>query len=207
MDHLREDITEGKDVVVPLTALELADAGHIREAIEALKKANALLPDSGRDLLIAALESKLAKPEAQPKSKWAILSNGVFLVGTFAASAVTLAFLLIGFSPLTRARLYTIMGRPLAAARVYERRLEKNPRRLNVYPLLASIYLMLNRQDEKALQVYKKVIQLDLPSPHLSQMNSIITNRFLGDQKLNGEDGIEFLEWALQEELLKKKQF
>jgi len=190
------------------SALNLADLGRYQEAITNLKKANSLVPDESRRVLISALEAKLAQKSQQQKYSSAVnvTPKHFYIAGSLAISLAILTVVAVTVSPMARARAYLLVGKPLAAAKIYERLIEKDPVRLNVYPLLANIYLMLNRRDEKAIQVYKKVLKLNLPASNLSQMNSIVTNHYISDPQASHEDEtVQLLKRALHEERKKGK--
>lgn len=65
-------------------------------------------------------------------------------------------------APSNRARFALMTGNPERAGSIYESMLIKQPHNLLLYSKIASIYLMSNRTDEKAIQVYKKVLDLRL---------------------------------------------
>ena len=105
--------------------------------------------------------------------------------------------------PSTRAKVFLLGGKYQKAALIYESILMKKPDKVKLYPLLANIYLMLNRNDETAKKVYDLALQMDI-SPQLRQRLDELNNQKL----LNNNDtsDIESLEQQLERELLNLKK-
>lgn len=104
--------------------------------------------------------------------------------------------------PTTRAKLLLLQGNHQKAALIYESILMKKPDKVKLYPLLANIYLMLNRLDETARKVYDLALQMDI-SPQLRQRLNELNNRKLINNSDSGD--IESLEQQLVRELAKLK--
>ncbi|MGH7496311.1 MAG: tetratricopeptide repeat protein [bacterium] len=100
------------------------------------------------------------------------------------------------FSPGMRARYYVLRCDYLAAVQVYERLLTRHPQRTRIYPALANLYLLLGQKDERALKVFKTVLQLNLATPHRDHINAIVAEHFLTEGRTDS-DAIAVLESAL----------
>lgn len=74
---------------------------------------------------------------------------------------------LLGFyclsAPTTRVRLLLWRGRNKEAVAIYETLLLRNPQQTSLYPVLTDLYLRAGRNDEMAMRVYRRALQLDLP--------------------------------------------
>ncbi len=103
------------------------------------------------------------------------------------------------FSPNVRARYQMFRGNYSGAMQIYERQLARHPERTKLYPALASLYLLLGRKDERALKVFKTVLQLNLPVPNRDEINGIVAQQFLTEGRIDS-DAIEVLENALKTE-------
>ncbi len=55
--------------------------------------------------------------------------------------------------------------------------------RLKLYSTLAEIYLLLSRNDGQALQVFKKVLQFDLDTPNREEIDAIVVQSYLKNDK------------------------
>ena len=106
--------------------------------------------------------------------------------------------------PTTRAKLFLIQGNYPKAALIYESILMKKPNKVKLYPLLANIYLMLNRLDETARKVYDLTRQMDI-NPRLRQRLDELTNKKLINNIESKDNDIESLEQQLERELLNLK--
>jgi len=140
-------------------------------------------------------ETNVASSYAEKKS----FLGGASLVVAFVLS--TLGF--IGLSPATRARLYWWRGNDKTAAQIYEGLLERYPGRAKHYPALADIYLLQGRQDERALKVYRTVLQLNFPFRHRDELNTIVAQKYLVEGRMDS-DAIAVLEDALKTERRKQ---
>jgi tetratricopeptide (TPR) repeat protein len=108
------------------------------------------------------------------------------------------------FSPSVRAHFCTLRADYAGAAQIYEKLLARNPKRVNLYPKLANLYLILGRMDERALKIFKTILQLNLATPNLEQINTIVAQHFLTEGRTDS-DAIQVLEDALKAEQGKKK--
>ncbi len=131
--------------------------------------------------------------------------NSMIVIGS--AIAVLVFLPVLGFlflTPTARARFFTRRGKHLKAATIYEGLLARNPGRLKLYSELADIYLLENRSDRSAIDVYRKVLQLNLPNPNRDRMNALVTQNYLTGENADSE-AIDALENALKDELSRKK--
>jgi tetratricopeptide (TPR) repeat protein len=104
--------------------------------------------------------------------------------------------------PTARAKLLLIQGNYLKAALIYETILIKKPEKVKLYPLLANIYLMLNRNDDTARKVYDIALRMDI-SPQLRQrLDELTVKKIINN---NESSDIEKLEEQLKRELLTLK--
>jgi tetratricopeptide (TPR) repeat protein len=100
------------------------------------------------------------------------------------------ALLILGsilFSPAARARIHIWRGNPVAAEEIYENILARYPQRVNLYPQLAELYLNEGRNDEYAMKIYKKALQLNLPDHKRKALRAFVTQNYLEDGKTNGD--------------------
>lgn len=102
----------------------------------------------------------------------------------------------IAFSPAVRARYCMLRSDYAAAARIYEKILARSPQRTKIYPTLSTLYLLLGRRDDRALKIFKTVLQLNLDTPHREQINAIVAEHFLTEGRTDS-DAIAVLESAL----------
>jgi tetratricopeptide (TPR) repeat protein len=201
-----------------ISAMSENDLGR---ALAAFEKIGTLAPnyrdvDSLAAAIAAILQQKTAAaaqaPEAAPASaqpenaeaenSGAAADGGrtfFYLSGAFAGLAVLFAFGVIGFSPLTRARLHLLRGNPAAAAQIYERMLNRHPERVKLYLPLANIYLSLGKRDERAMRAYKTILYLNLATRQREEINSIVAQKYLTEGRTDS-DAIAVLEDALKTE-------
>jgi len=105
--------------------------------------------------------------------------------------------------PTTRAKLLMLQGNYQKAALIYESILMRKPDKVRLYPLLANIYLMLNRNDTTARRVYDITLQMDI-SPQLRQRLDEINNaKYISTSE---SSDIGRLEEQLRNELLNLKK-
>ena len=105
-------------------------------------------------------------------------------------AVVLVAGLLLGFlffSSVGRARMQRWRGNDNVAALIYESLLARRPSRQKLYSALAEIYLKMNRRDEAALQVYRRVLELNLPSPYRADLNAIVALHTVYEKSTTGE--------------------
>lgn len=113
--------------------------------------------------------------------------NILLMVG-FVFSMIFIPMLgILIFSPTRRARLYLLQRKYEKAANIYEKLLAKNPGRFRLYPRLADIYLHENRQDEKALQIYKTIIRLNLMTKNNEKIKAILARYYLTQGRSDNE--------------------
>jgi tetratricopeptide (TPR) repeat protein len=121
-------------------------------------------------------------------------------------TGIALSFLgLLFFSPTTRASVYLWRHNYVAAAQIFEKLLARNPRRLRLYDPLARAYLHQGRRDERAMKVYKTILQLNLPTRHREEITAIVAQLYLTEGRTDS-DVIEVLENALKMEQRKQGQ-
>jgi len=132
-------------------------------------------------------------------------NSGTGLGWAFAALLVLPAVGSMFLSPMVRARFHMSRADYLGALRIYEKLLERNPKRVHLYPKLAHLYLLLGRTDERALKVFKTILQLNLVMPNLEQINTIVAQHFLTEGRTDS-DAIQVFEDALKAEQGWKRQ-
>jgi tetratricopeptide (TPR) repeat protein len=89
-------------------------------------------------------------------------SASKIMIGLAAAAVLLPTLGILFLYPSNRARIALMTGNRERACLIYESMLDKYPHKLKLYSNIASIYLTSNRSDEKAIQVYQKVIDLRL---------------------------------------------
>ncbi len=188
-----------------LRAAERADWVQAMASFEKLK----LLQPNYRDVAGQLARAWEKLDQAKSAEANAAVSN-TEKKSSFAGASLAVVFVLsaVGFialSPVTRARFHLWRGNDKAAAQIYERLLERHPGRAKHYPALADIYRLQDRRDERALKVYKTVLQLNLPFRHRDELNTIVAQKFLIEGRMDS-DAIEVLEGALQAERSRQPQ-
>jgi tetratricopeptide (TPR) repeat protein len=145
---------------------------------------------------------------AEARANLALATNGEKAapsgnISTLVGGAAALLVLpLLGFamfSPAARARFQLFRGNYLAAAQIYEKALTRQPKKLKLYPALANVYLILGRNDENAMKVYKTILQLNLNTRNRDEMSTIVAQNYLTEGRTDS-DAIEVLESALKAE-------
>lgn len=126
-----------------------------------------------------------------------------YLGGAFAAVVVLFMFSIVGSAPTLRARYFLWRGNFQRAAIIYEKILERDPARVKYFMPLAEIYLGLGKEDERAVKLYKTVLQLNLVTHQRDAMKTIVAQAYVAQGSTDGE-GIEFLEHALETEMRKQ---
>lgn len=143
------------------------------------------------------LAKAAGKDQKTPKG-----TNNWMLIGIL-LSAVLIPTSVIFFTvPTARAKWLLMQGNYQKAALIYESILIRKPDRVKLYPLLANIYLILNRNDETARKVYDLALKMDI-SPDLRQRLDEMNNHKLLDDNKPGE--AESFEEQLKRELLNLK--
>ncbi len=129
-----------------------------------------------------------------------------FLLGPFFAALILLSCFVFMISlPGTRARIYLWRGNPGAAAKIYESKLQRNPRQMKLYLPLANIYLKMQRKDESAMKIYKTILQLNLAAEEREKFSEMVAQKYLAEGRTDAEV-IEVLENALKAESRKQSQ-
>lgn len=172
------------EAVVALEKLQLVQPGY-RDAVGLLAEARA-------NLTVAATDGS-------GSNTW------LYVGGAFCALVLFPLAGFIAFSPATRARLHLLRGDYIAAAKLYEKILQRRPGRVKLYPLLANIYLLTGRQDEQALKIYKAILQLNIATHKHDEINNIVAQNYLTEGRTDS-DAIAVLESALKAERLKLNQ-
>lgn len=103
------------------------------------------------------------------------------------------------FSPNARARYHLLRGRYAEAVSIYERLLARKPDRVKLYPALANLYLLMGRHDERAMKIYKMVLQLNLATSNREEINANVAQHYLSEGRTDS-DAIEVLENLLKSE-------
>ncbi len=178
------DENSWEEALVVLEKIRLIDPGY-RDALDLLATARARLATSA-----APGAAKKGTSKASSPLLWSVLFFS--LVALPAVGAYI-------FLPGVRARYYLMRGNYLAAAQVYERMLERNPGKIQVYKALADLYLLTGRRDEQAMKVFKMVMRLNLDTPKQEEINALLTQNYLKEGKTD-EDAISVLEAALKAE-------
>lgn len=168
------------------------------QAMLDLEKLKLLAPDDHNilNLYIQAKEKLKTGSQTAPALPQKIMP--LFYVG---AAVTVLLIPLLGFtvfSAASRARFYYLRNNYHKAARLYEKLLVKNPERLKYYPILANIYLVLGKNDERAFKVFRMVIDLNLASNIHGQINTILSQKFLSGATTNDNEAIATLENELK---------
>lgn len=171
------------------------------QAVVNFEKVRLLQPDY-RDVTdrLAEVRANLAVgPPTASSGKSAMRRH----ISTYIGGALALLILpLLGFamlSPITRARFHLLRGNYLAAAQIYEKLLMHQPNKVKLYPALANLYLLLGRNDETAVKIYKMVLQLNLITRNRDEINTIVAQHYLTEGRTDS-DAIEVLENALKTE-------
>ena len=145
------------------------------QAVIAFEKAIVLrpeLPELQSQLELA--RQKLNQQEADIQDQqggeaapWSVLIVMLAVGGGF-------GFGLLYFIPTVRARFYLTRGDFKMAKQIYEGMLMTRPGDPRVYITLANIYLLENRQDEKALRIYDAVMRMNLDSRRNENIQAIL---------------------------------
>jgi tetratricopeptide (TPR) repeat protein len=172
------------------------------QAVIAFEKIQVLQPNY-RDVIdrLAQARAKLLAVGKTGVSTPPRTNDGLyFYVGGALAALVVLPLLgSVVLSPAARARIYLLRGDYIAAAQLYEKVLERHPNKVKLYPMLANIYLLLGRNDKKALKAYKMVLQLNLATRNRDEINALVAQNYLLEGRTDW-DAIEVLENALKAE-------
>jgi tetratricopeptide (TPR) repeat protein len=110
------------------------------------------------------------------------------------------------FMPSIRACWHRCRRNYEAAARIYERMLERHPWRAKLYLQLSNIYLLLGKNDERAMKAYRAVLPLQLDTPFREAINLLVAQKYIREERMDDEV-IPVLEDALKTELRLLKQY
>lgn len=113
-------------------------------------------------------------------------SGNLAALGAIAA-LILLPILSVVFSPTFRARYCMFRGEPARAALLYETILARRPGKTKLYVELANAYLLLGRQDDQAMRIFKIVLQLQPSVKNSDAIKAIITQKFLHKGKMDDE--------------------
>lgn len=173
------------------------------QAMVALEKLQLLQPNY-RDVVTLLAESRAqvsaagrTAAENSGGSAWPVIG------GALVALVMLPALGVMAFSATTRARLHLLRGNLLAAAQLYEKILLRHPDRVKLYPLLANIYLLMQRQDERAMKIYQTVLNLNIATQKRDEINAIVAQNYLTEGRTDS-DAITVLENALKNERRKQ---
>lgn len=102
---------------------------------------------------------------------------------------LTVVVLLTGatYSSTFRLRLFLWQGDYARAAKVCERKLKRRPEDFKLYLTLANIYSALNRQDERAIEVYRKALRFDPATCNHGKITSIIARYCRHEGEMDSE--------------------
>ncbi len=193
-------------------ALEEFENGEWLKAIVEFEKAKMLYPGyKDIELKIAEAKNNLRKLKRQGKigedvtieemmnkrngdnTNWAVLGL------VFPAILLPIAFAIL-FVPSLRARFYLIQGKYKKASQLYENILTKKPDNSKISVTLANIYLINDRRDNIALQVYQKALKNDIDNQTKEKITSIIAKEYLKRNIIN-QSSIDVLTDALESEM------
>jgi tetratricopeptide (TPR) repeat protein len=188
-------------------AIKSVDSQNWMQAVLKLEKLRVLKPDDPNviNLLTHARANLKLASSAQEKDAQVNQSVMIYFGGALAAILLLPAIGLFFFSATSRARFQFLRGNYVRAAQIYERYLTQHPNKVKLYVKLANIYLISGRDDDRALKVFKTIINLNLAPQMHPQINSILAQRYLTDG-VNNSDAIAVLESALQAEQSKHNQ-
>jgi len=188
-----------QDSLYEAALAELAK-GNWEQAIRALEKLQALYPyyrDVAERLTeVRAKFTKTITPE--PRTSF------LFIVVALAAVIVLSVIVMVVFLPTMRARYYLLLRHYAAAAEIYEKLLANNPKQSNLYGALANLYLLLGRYDERAITIYKMILQLNIATPRREEINSYVAQHYLNEGRTDS-DAIDVMENSLKTERGKSK--
>jgi len=187
------------------TGLAAFNRGDWVQAVIAFEKTQLLQPDY-RDVADRLAQARRRLEKNDLSSNLAKDSAAFFFFGGVLAALIVVplagAFI---FSPAARARLHLLRGNYAAAAKVYENYLARHPARLKFYPVLANLYLLQSRRDERAMKIYKTILHFNLATPHREELSIIVAQKYLTEGRTDS-DAIEVLEHALQVEQRRQLQ-
>ncbi len=187
-----------------LAARAALDSSDAEAATELLNELIALAPDS-RDVWL--LQNRLTRKF--PQQATVLKTDSLRMRATRYVTGFLMIFLpLAGFVALfpgPRAQYLIAMKKYEAAAGIYERMLEKQPERLELYPKLARLYLLTDKRHDFALNVFKTIVQLKLEIENRDKITTILTQAYLKEATPDS-DAIQLLESLLKEEQGRKSR-
>lgn len=177
-------------------------------AVISFEKLHLVQPDyrDANNYLVQAREN-IGKIQfmAASATRWESSQAGYYTGSIFAVVLLLSAIGWIGFLPNHRAKFHLWRGNYLAAAKIYEKTLQRHPHQVKLFLPLAEIYLRLRKNDESAMRVYKTILQLNLATRRREAINAIVAQKYLSDGRMD-EDAIMVLEEALKAEQYKSIQ-
>jgi tetratricopeptide (TPR) repeat protein len=180
-------------------ALAAENRGDWLQAVAALQELHFLMPHD-RTVMSRFLKAydKLNRATTSGAISRSDKKRRLFplLLGGSLATFTLVGFL--AFSPKVRVRYHLWYRDYAAAARFYERILERHPGRVKHYSALATIYLLQGRRDDQAMKLYKTVLQLNLAVHGRERINSIVGGKYLTE---TDSDAMKVLKKALQRRL------
>ena len=190
------------------TAESLIAERDWQEALITLEQANTLNPKNEK--VIQYLAETRTRLDVEQANRVAASRNGIghILVVAGGAIAVLVVLPLAGaffLVPTMRMRYFLMIGNLARAASIIERQLEQNPGRLKLYPILANIYLLEKRDDERAIKVYRTVAQLNLATQNKQAIDAMLANYYMVESGEADQEAIKILEERLQDELRQRK--
>jgi len=129
----------------------------------------------------------------------------LYVFGVLTGLIVFSLLVFAALSPMTRARIHLWKNDYVSAAQIYENVLAKHPQRFRVYPPLANLYLLMGRKDEAAMEVYKAILQLNLPMRHRERIDEIL-GKSQPTTSITDSDLIDKLEKELKAERRKQSR-
>lgn len=172
------------------------------EAIATLEKIQQLRENyKDTNAKLAFARSKMENSKTEESGLLAKISNKrlFYVASTFLALLILPIFGILIFSPTVRARFHFLRGNYLKAVQIYEQILARHPERLKLYPALANIYLLLGRNDDRAIKIYKTILQLNLSTHLRDEINNVVAQKYLKEGRTDA-DAIEILENVLKSE-------
>ena len=183
------------------SALDSADAERAAELLAQLME---LAPNS-RDVWL--LEKRLTR--SFPHQAAVLKTNSMRMRATRYLTGFLMVILpvagFIALFPGPRAQYLIALKKYDAAAGIYERLIEKQPERLELYPKLARLYLLTNKRHDFALYIYKTIVQLKLEMENRDKITTILTQAYLKEATPDS-DAIQLLENLLKEEQNRKSR-
>ncbi len=148
------------------------------------------------NLLIA--QTGLARVEAKGRG-WGWLQMA-FFIGVILLLALVL---LLAFSLQLRVGYFLKHGELRRATQLYESALQRDPKRLKLYPPLADLYVRTQRTDAAAMKIFKALLQSNLFTPHRKAIAAIVAQ----NANTTSAQDVEALETALRNAREKDAQY